>query len=237
MSGCQYGSKEHPGTSCRDILTRNCTDNGIYWISLNSGKQTCHVADASNIFPVLCDMMNGGWTLIFKGVAGVSGVIHKIWESQSTFNEESFEALNKENNFKSHYKNRIVKEWNTFNPAQARIVLYSEGKEDLVLTFNAKNKGSLHWFQEANLESSPWKDIYGTPKNSFSLIGDCNVQKTKCRDFYISRLHANCPGDRGWLTIGNRDYDCNWERIYGKTSFLYSKKETNVTWSDAGKKM
>ena len=68
--------------------------------------------------------LSTGWTLIFKSVAGVPGIIHEIWESQSTFNEESFEALNTENNFKSHYKNRIVKEWSTFNPTQVKMVIF-----------------------------------------------------------------------------------------------------------------
>ena len=118
---------------------------------------------------------------------------------------------------------------------KVRIVLYSQGKEDLVLTFNAENKNNLHWFQEANLQSSPWEDIKGTPKNSFSLIGGCNLKKTKCRDFYISRLHASCPGDRGWLAIGNMDEECDWEKRHGETSFLYSKKATNVNWNNHGK--
>ena len=69
------------------------------------------------------NLLSIGWTLIFKSVAGVPGIIHKIWESQSTFKEESFEALNTENNFKSHYKNRIVKEWSAFNPTQVKIVM------------------------------------------------------------------------------------------------------------------
>ena len=115
-------------------------------------------------------------------------------------------------------------------------MLYSGGKEDLVLTFNALNKNKLDWFQEANLQSSPWEDIYGTPKNSFRLIGDCHLKKTKCRDFYISQRHAYCPGDHGWLAIGNMDEECDWEKRHGETSFLYSKNATYVNWNDHGKK-
>ena len=59
-----------------------------------------------------------GWTLIFKGVAGVPGIMSSIWQNEFTFKEGSMEALSEENNFKYHYKNRIVKEWATFNPAQ-----------------------------------------------------------------------------------------------------------------------
>ncbi|CAB4014967.1 Hypothetical predicted protein, partial [Paramuricea clavata] len=93
-----------------------------------------------------------------------------IWQSPSTFNESSLEALNIANSFKNHYKNRIVQEWSTFSPTQARIVLYSPGKEDVVLTFNTQNTNNMNWFAEANLQTSPWQDIHEKVKISFSVV-------------------------------------------------------------------
>jgi hypothetical protein len=43
-----------------------------------------------------------------------------IWQGPSTFNESSLEALNIENSFRNHYKNRIVQEWSTFAPTQVK---------------------------------------------------------------------------------------------------------------------
>jgi hypothetical protein len=34
----KYGTKEMSAKSCRDVLTRKCVGDGIYWISLNSSK-------------------------------------------------------------------------------------------------------------------------------------------------------------------------------------------------------
>jgi hypothetical protein len=48
-----------------------------------------------------------------------------IWQSPSTFNESSLEALNIGNSFKNHYKNRIVQEWSTFGPTQVKDKIYA----------------------------------------------------------------------------------------------------------------
>ena len=113
------------------------------------------------------------------------------------------------------------------------LFLYSRGKEDVVLTFNTQNTNNMNWFAEANLQTSPWQDIYIiTDKNFFSLVGHCLV--TGCRNFYINHhFSSNCPGDTGWLNIGTIFY-CDWENIHGVLPFLYSKKKTVVNWNDSG---
>ena len=63
---------------------------------------------------------SSGWTLVFKAIAGVPGVMSDIWQSYATFKENSLEALNIGNSFKNHYKNRIVQEWSLFSPTQVR---------------------------------------------------------------------------------------------------------------------
>jgi hypothetical protein len=116
---------------------------------------------------------------------------------------------------------------------KARIVLYSRGKEDVVLTFNTQNTNNMNWFAEANLQTSPWQDIHEKVKNYFSVVGYCPADRG-CRDFYINHYHGGCPGDIGWLAIGNIYQDCEWERKHGVTSFLYSKKTSTVNWNVYG---
>ena len=110
-------------------------------------------------------------------------------------------------------------------------MLYSQSKEDLVLTFNAQNTNNTNWFAEANLQTSPWQDIYSINKNFFSLVGFCH--SNRCRNFYINNKHGGCPSDTGWLCIGNLN-GCDWEKKHGENSFLYSKS-TATNWHTGGK--
>ena len=56
--------------------------------------------------------------MVFKTIAGESGVISNIWNDNLPYNEKSLEALNKDNKFIGHYKNKIVQNWEVFNPLQ-----------------------------------------------------------------------------------------------------------------------
>ncbi len=116
---------------------------------------------------------------------------------------------------------------------KARIVLYSRGKEDLVLTFNTQNTNNTNWFADTNLQTSPWKDIHTiTDKNIFSLTGFYS-NGIACRNFHINYHYGGCEVDTGWLSIGNSCL-CAWEAFHGVTSFLYSKKSTTVNWNEHG---
>ena len=117
---------------------------------------------------------------------------------------------------------------------KARIVLYSRGKEDLVLTFNTQDTSNTNWFADSNLQTSPWQDIHTTNKNIFSLTGYYSAIEGKtCRNFHINHRYGSCEVDTGWLSIGNL-CPCTWETTHGVTSFLYSKKSTPVNWNDYG---
>jgi hypothetical protein len=115
---------------------------------------------------------------------------------------------------------------------KARIVLYSRGKENMVLTFNAERTSNMNWFTDGNLQSSPWQDIHNTSKNFFDLIG-YHIPPSSFRNFYINYLHGGCEIDAGWLSIGNT-MACAWESRNKMPSFLYSNKTTAVTWNDFG---
>ena len=63
--------------------------------------------------------LSKGWTMIFKAVKGVT-VPHvgDLWNSSSSQSENTMAALDTTTTHHAHYKNRIVQEWETFNPAQ-----------------------------------------------------------------------------------------------------------------------
>ena len=66
---------------------------------------------------------------------------------------------------------------------KARVVLYTEGREQLVLKFNASGSDNLNWFEEDKLRQSPWQDIFTTSKNFFSVTGSCS-HTGHCRGFF-----------------------------------------------------
>ncbi|XP_028405285.1 uncharacterized protein LOC114527792 [Dendronephthya gigantea] len=221
-----YGTKGIPGRSCEDILKKRSGTNdirdGIYWMTLGTA--------IDQPFPVYCDMENGGWILVFKTIAGENGTINNIWSDSLTREESSLDALNKNNSFKRHYKNRMVQDWETFNPTEVRVVLYTQTKEHVVLKFNASGTNNMDWFSIDRLQEPPWQDIFSSPKNFFSIDGSCSKQvKHRCRSFFINSIYNHCLGDAGWLMIGGSTA-CPWETRFPGNSFQYSKSETNVTW-------
>ena len=59
-----------------------------------------------------------GWTMVFKLVAGIPGRPATAWNLPFTTFEYSLAALNSDNDFKHHYKNRIVQKWRVFAPSE-----------------------------------------------------------------------------------------------------------------------
>ena len=63
--------------------------------------------------------LSKGWTMIFKAVKGVTvPLVGDLWNSSSSQSENTMAALDTTTTHHAHYKNRIVQEWETFNPAQ-----------------------------------------------------------------------------------------------------------------------
>ena len=57
--------------------------------------------------------------MIFKAVKGVTvPLVGDLWNSSSSQSENTMAALDTTTTDHAHYKNRIVQEWETFNPAQ-----------------------------------------------------------------------------------------------------------------------
>ena len=115
-----------------------------------------------------------------------------------------------------------------FSRFQARVALYTEGKEDLSIVFNSTSSNNVNWFSETRVTDSPWTDLNTEPLLFFSIEGCC----TK-RDFYIVRNHGGCSEDAGWLATASAN--CDWEGKHPESTTLYSKLTTYTSFKRIGK--
>ncbi|KAL9952126.1 hypothetical protein ACROYT_G039335 [Oculina patagonica] len=215
-----YGAENNPGLSCKDILTKagKQLSDGVYWIRLQGSPDA---------FPVYCDMASGGWTMVFKVVSGVDRKVWDLYNSDDAAAEFVTAALDVTNQYYEHYKNRVVMNWQTFNPSQAKVVLYERGVAKKELVFDASGTDKLNWFTVDKMISSPWTDVKTEPRNYFSIHGWCSGS---CRSFFINRNYGGCGADAGWLiSVGPF---CSWETSPSrKNGVLYSKLSTYTNWN------
>ena len=62
-----------------------------------------------------------GWTMVFKVVGGVSPPdVGWLWLSPLTHSENNSDVLSTSSTYPSHYKNRMVMNWEEFNPKQVK---------------------------------------------------------------------------------------------------------------------
>ena len=59
-----------------------------------------------------------GWTMVFKAVGGVEKNVYEVYKSNQTSSEDMVEALNVSNQYRDHYKNRIVLAWQAFDASE-----------------------------------------------------------------------------------------------------------------------
>lgn len=181
-----------------------------------------------DLFPVYCDQTNdeGGWTMIFKAVSGVSSPeVGHLWNSPLTLSENVNAALDQTAKHPGHYKNRIVLNWTTFSPQEVRLVLYEKGNEVVSLKFNATGTNGVDWFSQANLISSPWNDLTTAAHLLiFNVTGEWN------RSFEITKSYLGCSADVGWLVITGGG--CPWETRIAIPSIQYSKLGNAVVWEN-----
>ena len=74
--------------------------------------------------------------MVFKTIAGETGNISDVWTDSVSYNESSLAALNTDNSFKHHYKNRIVlnKNWKTFDAEEVCYLLFVTVAKQKILT-------------------------------------------------------------------------------------------------------
>ncbi|XP_078374692.1 uncharacterized protein LOC144658196 isoform X2 [Oculina patagonica] len=192
---------------------------GIYSI-MNQGLQP---------FNVYCDQTTdgGGWTMVFKVIGGVaSQSFFQLWSSSDTLAENVDAALDTTSTYQGHYKNRIVPNWQTFDPQEARVALYTNGTEVASLKFSATGTDNLNWFSQNNLVQSPWTDLKNTTNlQVFDIHGIV-------RTFEISGRYAGCENDTGWLLITQPI--CSWETRLPVPSIVYSKLNNVVSLNQYG---
>ena len=170
---------------------------------------------------------------MFKLVAGVPGRPATTWNMPFSTYEYSLAALNTRNDFRRHYKNRIIQKWNIFKPSEARVVLFKQNKEELALRFKTTSSNNKNWFSQANILESPWQDILTATKNYFTLDGPC--WSSGCRDFHINHAYRGCPNDYGWLSVGDSAV-CKWESRHASgVKLIYSKVATQSNYVHYGK--
>ncbi|XP_028396011.1 uncharacterized protein LOC114520012 [Dendronephthya gigantea] len=232
----KYGiTMRSPGHSCEEILQHHAKrsesrSNGIYWISLEERGSR----NIENAFPVFCDMQVGGWTLVFKTVSGEPlRSITSIWNGTNFPQEFSTAALNKNADFKIDYKNRIANftNWRIFGPKEARVVLYKNGEEQMVMRFNASSSTYLDWFSQQRLLESPWNDLASSTPKLFVINGLC-IAENECRAFQIIDDYETCEVVVGWLVLSSlRSRGCELERRFPGNSFIFSKLATKVNYT------
>ncbi|KAL9952121.1 hypothetical protein ACROYT_G039330 [Oculina patagonica] len=217
-----YGTQRNPGYSCKDILnkTGQQLSNGVFWI---------HLQGSRDAFPVFCDMASGGWTMVFKVVSGVDKKVWDLYNSDQASAEFEKAALDVTNQHHDHYKNRVVMNWQNFNPTQAKVILYEGAVAKKELVFDASGTDKLNWFSVEKLTNSPWTDVKTEPRNYFSIRGDCSG--ANCRSFFINRNYDGCDVDAGWLVTAGGPW-CSWETSASRRDrVLYSKLSTYTNWN------
>ncbi|XP_068731450.1 uncharacterized protein [Montipora capricornis] len=225
-TGGTYGKRTNPGASCKDILAKAPNEekpkNGIYWIRIPSMGPT-------NDIPVYCDMLGGGWTMVFKAVSGTQSLFWDELNSVFTYAEFETAALDVTMDYRGTYKNRIFFHWENFNMNEVRITLYQKDEIKKEILFNAKDSNWYSWFSKDRIISSSWEDLNS---GTFTIRGVCDANRY-CRMFGIMTDKKGCDAIEGWLFVGGRTGFCEWEEQ--RHSILYCEDKKRCLFKDSDK--
>ena len=187
--------------------------------------------------------------MVYKAVSGVSGNVADVWTKTGVSNEEQVNALNTNNFFKGHYKNRIVDEWRSYRPkevksvfiillpyfdtsvssssliAQVVVVLYKGGAEVVRMVFDGHLSRKNSWFTKQRLAFSPYTDLKTSSTNYFGIQGH------KTREWFINKNYGGCGKDAGWLVFYSPGLGCSWEPKT-KIQIKYSRTNKAQNWSN-----
>lgn len=166
--------------------------------------------------------------MIFKYIGGISSspTGKALWSSSDTLSENITAALDTTATYQGHYKNRLIQSWQTFNPQEVRVVIYTNGTEVMHMKFNGRGTTNLDWFSQNNLFQSPWTDL----KNATNIF-IFRIDGAATRSFEIAAYHKGCPGDAGWFLITGPH--CDYEKSHPIPGILYSKKTHKITWNNS----
>ncbi|XP_048590405.1 uncharacterized protein LOC5507304 isoform X2 [Nematostella vectensis] len=217
--GFTGSSCENVSRDCSAIRASGVTVSGVYDID----------PEGLGRIKVYCDMTidGGGWTMVFKVESGASAPgAANLWVESQVQRENDTEVLTVIKTTSEHYKNRIVNNWETFDPKEVLMVVYKNGVPDLQLRFNAKGSDRVNWYEKTRLLSSPWTDLMSGSASviEFNLVGWCNpVHPRRCRMFYTMSQTGGCPTDTGWLMVTEKGCS-EYETDKPYNTILYSMK-------------
>ncbi|XP_068731717.1 uncharacterized protein [Montipora capricornis] len=212
--------------SCKDVQYKN--GDGVYWLRLKGTE---------NVFPVYCDMVAGGWTMVFKIVGGLHGSeVSDAYDFRLPIAEYVRAALqvNVSDEHKGHYKNRLATDWawGNFIPSQVRVALFESGSLVKELVFGVAGSSWYTWFSADTLISSSWPDLKNEKQDQFSIKGSCTFGTTDCDTFVINRDFPNCANATGWIMITRGPPQCDWKNATTSYRYiLYSKGSTYAKWA------
>lgn len=217
---------------CRDTvcaLPRACSE--LRRPGIKSGVQDLEI-EGSKV-PFYCDMVtdDGGYTMVFKISAGVTGQPASLWTSGAPLNDADKTLLTPSKSTK-HYLSRIVtKLWNLgFKIDDVRVSAMIGGKEIKFFKFDARGSSVVNWFVPARLTASSYGDLTPTTKtNYFSIAGDASSH----REWFINQAYGGCTVDHGWLVADWAPDPCAWESENPAVRILFAPGNGVTTWNTA----
>ena len=145
--------------------------------------------------------------MIFKEVGGVSPPeVGQLWQSSSAHSENVTDTLDTTKNYPSHYKNRIVMNWQVFNPQEVREVwtICVKCNIDICVLYvarnymNAKFRNSAHWERNINYllttvnyefyKKQNWSIVCYKERRSIVIQTSVNVASFGCIISFLSNL-------------------------------------------------
>jgi cysteine-rich repeat protein len=180
---------------CAKELQRNpSATNGVYNFAVGS--------DAESPIPVYCDMTDGGWTLVFKKSAGVTGGVgaESLWFGAPT-NELDITLMSRAKSTKD-YSSRLAGMLKYF--ADMRVEVATGGVVQKNVVFDAIEASRGSWFTSSRVKSSSWTDL--PPQNNWDLSLEgrhFSIYGSGGRDFYIHNNWGGCSADQGWMMFSN----------------------------------
>ncbi|XP_025108801.1 uncharacterized protein LOC112572986 [Pomacea canaliculata] len=240
-SGCTMRCKAFP--SCRagsyNKATARCCLSSL--LAYEQGATYLENENSTYFQPVTDTVQYDNWTLVFRVLDGSGQETYATWTSTGLYHDHWLGSKDMELGCVSMdvskpcntlFRSRLLDDWDNLNVQKVRVSLFNNSLQVLNLIFDGRNSDYINWFSPDRVLESPWNDLYPDHYyNSFSLPGIIEHQ----RHFFINFYYYGCPGDTGWLMVGDKPgdrYVCDWES-YASPVILFSTSSGAVTWGSS----
>ena len=190
-------SEGSAGASCKDLLAEGAADNGVYWLK--------HKGSARRTW---CNqkLLGGGWTLAFKYSVGNS-LTNASSLANQVINGDDLALLGPDKAAKLLSLGMM----DLAGASELLAVVYKGGKSVFTIGFKL-TPGDLNgsWKKANFIKALSSVDIAGYAESLVTLkMAGCD------RNFYVTQVHAGCPGDVGALTVNTGEpLCCAWEKAH-----------------------